>query len=622
MKKVIYYSMSALLALLIFACSPFDEQLDIEEEQTTEVVDVDALNVPDGFHYETNKTVHLNIKMPTTIEFDDYRSRFSILTDTEANNGDQLVTGSFDNNGEFSDIVTVPMVLDKLYFKSVVTDSLIPISSAYIDDEFVTIDLRDFYNESYADSFPYDAGRWAIQKQIADRNTTSGLVNGDFSEDDFDHVENFAQFTPGVEKWNFVIGGIGNTPMTWYEEDGNGFVGTTNSGTHQYGVVQTFPVSAGDLVDFQIQVKAVERNGMHSFYRVFARNDNGGVLGFASLRYSFPAYEWTTKNVMLTIPAGATYCTVEAIGGDWTPWGRILFDNFSASGTVDADGDGVEDELDEFPNDPTRAFSYYFPSDDSYGTLAFEDTWPSRGDYDFNDMVVDYQYRQIMNADNKMVALEVEYKVKAAGAGYHNGIGFQMEVNPNMIASVTGTSLQSGYVTTNSNGTEAGQSKATIIMLDNVYNIMSYPGSGIGINTSPNAPYVQPQSVIATIEFTEPIDIDEAGYAPYNPFLIINGERGKEVHLPGYPPTDLVDTSYFGTMNDDTNLALGKYYLTTANLPWGINLPQSFDYPAEGEEILGAYLRFGQWAQSSGFSFMDWYTNNSGYRNSNKIYNR
>ena len=165
MKKVIYYSMNALLALLLFNCSPFDEQLDIEEEQTTEVVDVDALNVPDGFNYNTTKSVHLNIKMPTTIEFDDYRSRFSILTDTEANNGDQLVTGSFDNNGEFSDIVTVPMVLDKLYFKSVVTDSLIPISSAYIDDEFVTIDLRDFYNESYADSFPYDAGRWAIQKK-------------------------------------------------------------------------------------------------------------------------------------------------------------------------------------------------------------------------------------------------------------------------------------------------------------------------------------------------------------------------------------------------------------------------------------------------------------------------
>ncbi len=85
---------------------------------------------------------------------------------------------------------------------------------------------------------------------------------------------------------------------------------------------------------------------------------------------------------------------------------------------------------------------------------------------------------------------------------------------------------------------------------------------------------------------------------------------------------DLADATLFGTLNDDTNLGSGKYYLTENNLPWGINLPTSFDYPVEGKEILDVYTHFGQWAQSRGFSFMDWYANRSGYRNTSSIYSR
>jgi hypothetical protein len=32
-----------------------------------------------------------------------------------------------------------------------------------------------------------------------------------------------------------------------------------------------------------------------------------------------------------------------------------------------------------------------------YGTLAYEDLWPSKGDYDFNDLVVDYDFNIVKN---------------------------------------------------------------------------------------------------------------------------------------------------------------------------------------------------------------------------------
>ncbi len=32
------------------------------------------------------------------------------------------------------------------------------------------------------------------------------------------------------------------------------------------------------------------------------------------------------------------------------------------------------------------------PSEQFTGTLAYEDLWPGKGDYDFNDLVVDYDF--------------------------------------------------------------------------------------------------------------------------------------------------------------------------------------------------------------------------------------
>ncbi len=70
-------------------------------------------------------------------------------------------------------------------------------------------------------------------------------------------------------------------------------------------------------------------------------------------------------------------CNPEGIGGTPPP--------------VDTDGDGIANTLDMYPNDATRAFDNYYPSKTVFGTLAFEDLWPGKGDYDMNDLVVDYQ---------------------------------------------------------------------------------------------------------------------------------------------------------------------------------------------------------------------------------------
>ncbi len=57
-------------------------------------------------------------------------------------------------------------------------------------------------------------------------------------------------------------------------------------------------------------------------------------------------------------------------------------------------GDGVPNDEDDYPEDPTRAFNSY-----DTASVAFEDLWPAMGDYDFNDLVLGCTYKIVTNAE-------------------------------------------------------------------------------------------------------------------------------------------------------------------------------------------------------------------------------
>jgi len=291
------------------------------------------------------------------------------------------------------------------------------------------------------------------------------------------------------------------------------------------------------------------------------------------------------------------------------------------SPVVDTDSDGVEDSSDDYPSDPLRAFDNFFPSS-GYATLAYEDLWPSKGDYDFNDLVLDYRFKTVTNASNDVVEIIASFTIKAFGAGFRNGFGFQFP-NDNVNTSdlmVSGYNLQENFVTLAANGLEQGQNFPTIIVFDNTYKIMEHPGQGIGVNTEQWAPYVQPENIEVLISFNGNYKMADVDIENFNPFLIINKFRDDEVHLPDYLPTVLANTWQFGYADDDSNPANNRYYKTELNLPWAINIPESFDYPTEKTVITSAYLNFADWAESNGQLYPNWYQDIPGYRQESNIY--
>lgn len=267
---------------------------------------------------------------------------------------------------------------------------------------------------------------------------------------------------------------------------------------------------------------------------------------------------------------------------------------------LDSDGDGIIDRDDEYPEDANKAFEVFTPSKYGWGTLAFEDLWPATGDYDFNDVALNYKVIAVLNSQNLAVQIDFIYNVKADGGSYINGFGLEIEnFSPSLIESVTGAVLTQNYINNNANGTEIGHENAVIILFDNVHTMKG-------------------KETTLSIKFKSPVSTDKLGTAPFNPFMIINKIREKEVHLPNGHTTTLGKKSF---EIDGVNRDKDGDYLTDRGLPWAINIVHDFKVPKEKVTINTAYNYFNQWATSGGSTYADWYKDSTGYRNDQYINN-
>ena len=265
----------------------------------------------------------------------------------------------------------------------------------------------------------------------------------------------------------------------------------------------------------------------------------------------------------------------------------------------DTDGDGILDRDDSYPLEADKAFETFTPSKYGWGTVAFEDLWPSNGDYDLNDLAVNYRVVAVLNAENLAVQLDFLINVTSIRAAFTNGFGIEIEtLVPSQIESVIGYKLIHNYITLKANGTEAGQQNAVIIIFDDPYEMRDH-------------------ETTISVKFKQPISTDVLGTAPFNPFIIIDKTREREVHLANRHTTSLGTKNFqiVGVNRDEDG-----NYLNDNGLPWAIDIMHDFKVPKEKTAVNKAYNFFDQWATSGGLQFKDWYKDNPGYRNVDKIY--
>jgi LruC domain-containing protein len=317
----------------------------------------------------------------------------------------------------------------------------------------------------------------------------------------------------------------------------------------------------------------------------------------------------------ITLPSNVTFCKCYIPQSACTP-------SSGSSTLLDSDGDGVPDILDEFPNDPTRAFTSYYPNNGTSGSLGFVDVWPALGDQAFNSLVVDFQYKIVTNAKNEVVDIYSTFLPRAEGAGTDNSFLVAIPVPPQNVEFIERTGTNGTVSNTlsfdiNQLGYENGQLNNTVLVVVN--SVYKYFDSQFDINVYNNAPFYQTDPITMHVQFKKPIPSTQL-IPPYNPFIVARQKRGIEVHMMNYPPTDLAIRSLFGTADDNSNFTSGVYYRSSTNLPWVLEIPEKFDYPIALKQLSSAYTKYGDWVSSKGTKYKDWYKNKTGYRNALNIY--
>jgi LruC domain-containing protein len=302
-------------------------------------------------------------------------------------------------------------------------------------------------------------------------------------------------------------------------------------------------------------------------------SDGNTSWGFYSGSYNVPADQETTVFV---------FESVSASGGS-NSIGNFL-DNFEID--CDFDGDGVIDRYDAFPEDPDQAFISQFPGDGKQ-IVAFEDLWPSLGDFDFNDLVLTNQVEILKNSDNELVNAKFKVSIDAIGASIDNGIGMILYTANkgifanNIIASVEGDVELDPE---NTNG---------LILTDDIFSTINnrYQNNGVGPEGRPD-----------TLNFTITFNSNATDFIP-ELYLFRTNDRSHEVHRSGFPATATINTSLFNTEDDAGD------YKTESGLIWGMEIitDDKFKNAREKIDILLAYPEFQLWATSEGTQNQTWY---------------
>ena len=214
-----------------------------------------------------------------------------------------------------------------------------------------------------------------------------------------------------------------------------------------------------------------------------------------------------------------------------------------------------------------------------FGTLAFEDNWPKAGDYDMNDVIVEYERVITYNKENKATKVEESFTPvqKVNAAIYDNVFAYQIN-NMGTVALPSGCEIENG--------------SRSIVITQGVKDIRN-----------------QKFTIIRT--FDASIHKDEVK-ADFNPYIIVKGIRGTgraEVHLPKKSPTDLIDRSKLFTESD-------AYFIDKdGEFPFAIDIPITGFIPADEQKRIdwaGQYPSFKTWVDSKGTESADWYLKDKG----------
>lgn len=274
----------------------------------------------------------------------------------------------------------------------------------------------------------------------------------------------------------------------------------------------------------------------------------------------------------------------------------------------DPDGDGVYGIADHFPSDATRAQSTRFPNT-GWNALAFEDSYPSVGDADYNDVVIAYSFERVVDAAGKLKDLIGTFHLTARGAAYDHAFGVHLEGIPGDALGTLRIERRVGGANPVMEALEQ-RSVSDLIYIDkrrvreifdSTKRILPPPNGETFSNTRFDPTTSNAGGARFHITFDTAIDASSMRVAPYDPYLAIKryGDGIWDVHLPGH--AGFADrASHLPPVSNPPFYDANKF-------PWVLEVPPAWRFPMERREISYAYPGFNAWRESFGAASKAWY---------------
>ena len=234
------------------------------------------------------------------------------------------------------------------------------------------------------------------------------------------------------------------------------------------------------------------------------------------------------------------------------------------------------------------------------GVYGFEDLWPSRGDYDLNDALVEVTHEKV-------------YSVKTGSTDYKIfQETFYLTTAQNYVELQSGLALT---LDTKENPESIVMKKVDPATKDTTE--VSFQVDGNTYLLTDNIKKELGATYILELNYKKPGLKQIGNTAEAKVFIYRTEGNGRwEVHIPYEAPTSKMITGYFGTQDDKSVPSKDEYYVRSGNYPFafylaGVSL-KNFENTLllssnESVKIDELFPSFMQWVNSNGTEYIDWY---------------
>ncbi len=271
--------------------------------------------------------------------------------------------------------------------------------------------------------------------------------------------------------------------------------------------------------------------------------------------------------------------------------------------TVDSDGDGVNDAVDAEPCNADVSARVYVPADRTWGMMLFEDQWPNRGDFDFNDAVLGYNQVLRYDSSGRLTGLRMELSVMAVGAQAINGLALRLPNTPR--ESVTVLEAQVGGMNNPGGAVKLDESspEAIVLLSESLHALFGVAATREFVNTDPSLPQRPYVDIVVELGLQPGTQLSAAD-APFDLFLF-DRYRGTEVHRPRYRGTAAMNAALYNTGVDGTSST--RAFVTTGGIPYALELPELSNWAREEHPVDGLYPGIVAFGASAGAQSQDFY---------------